>query len=121
MKLDQAPLAVCGQLGGSVRVHAAGPNERADAQGLVHPSKCRHGGTCSELVVGNPRIKGAAIRGDALSAKTSPEKTGCPQLATAVAAIIEPLLAVLSATREQLAGYERIVRRRGKPSRLRGA
>ena len=36
----------------------------------------------------------------------------------AVAAIIEPLLAVLAATREQLAGYERMVRRRARSDQV---
>jgi transposase len=37
---------------------------------------------------------------------------------TTVVAIIEPLLAVLIATREQLAGYERIVRRRARTDEI---
>jgi transposase len=41
-------------------------------------------------------------------------RTAIADQPTTVVAIIEPLLAVLIATREQLAGYERIVRRRAR-------
>jgi transposase len=45
-------------------------------------------------------------------------RTAIADQPTTVATIIEPLLAVLIATREQLAGYERIVRRRARADQI---